>query len=109
MAVPPWPSVIVQVKVYEPALLKVTLLFFEVFVPLAAKSGLLPAGCVVEAQVYVRFGSPPSSAPSTLSAVVVPFTVEGDADAATATVGAALVIVTFAEPETAPLVAVIVA
>jgi len=45
------------------------------------------AGCL---PVYARLASPPSSAPSTLKEAVVPVTVAGDAEAAAATVGAAL-------------------
>jgi hypothetical protein len=61
--------------------------------------------------VYVRFDSPPPSlsAPCTDKLVVVPATVEGDALAAVATVGAASVTVTLAVPFTLPLAAVIVA
>jgi len=74
-------------------------------VPLALNSGLLPVGCAVADQVYVRLDSPPSSAPKTLSAVVVAVTGFGVADAAVATVGAAFVTVTVAVPEIDPLVA----
>src|SRR5947209_9716109 len=47
-----------------------------------------PDGWLVTAQLYVRFDSPPSSAPSTLRLVVVPVTVPGEAAAGVATVGA---------------------
>jgi hypothetical protein len=46
--------------------------------------------------VYVRLASPPSSAPRTLTFVVVPLTVLGDALAGVATVGGLLL-----EPEPA--------
>src|SRR5205814_4233833 len=67
-----------------------------------------PSGVCVALQVYVRFASPSSSAPRTLSAVLVPVMVEGVADAGVATVGAVLPMITVALPLTVPLVAVIV-
>ena len=53
----------------------------------------------------MRFASPPSSAPRTERAVVVPVTGEGVALAAVATVGAAFETATLAVPLIAPLVA----
>ncbi len=79
------------------------MLFFAALVPLRLYTGVEPAGLAVASHVYVRFDSPPSSAPSTLNALLVPVTVDGDADAAVATVGAALVIVTLAVPLIPPL------
>src|SRR5687768_9815063 len=63
----------------------------------------------VELQVYVSAPSPPSSAPRTLSDVVLPVTGLGEAAAGVATVGALpAVTVICAVPETVPEVAVTV-
>src|SRR3954470_22777889 len=46
-----------------------------------------PLGLLIVDQVYVRFASPPSSEPTTLSAAVAPSTGLGLADGGVATVG----------------------
>jgi hypothetical protein len=63
-------------------------------------------GVPVEVQAYVRFDSPPSSAPSTLSVVAFVPVGFGFADAAVKIVGAALATVTLAVAECPPAVAV---
>ena len=64
-----------------------------------------PAGLLNVVQVYVRFASPPSSAPSTLSCDLIPAEGLGEAAAGVATVGAALITVPLAAPLTELLVA----
>ena len=65
-------------------------MFFAPFDPLALKV-TAAGGVPVAAQVYVRFASPPSSAPRALRLVVVPVAGLGLAEAALATVGGELV------------------
>ena len=60
---------------------------YELFALKVTAAGGVP----VVAQLYVRFASPPLSAPNTLSVVVVPVTGLGIAAAAVATVGGAFV------------------
>lgn len=84
-------SLMVTVKVYVPAALKVTVVFFEVFVAFALKIGAAaPLGIVVAAHVYLSLISPPSSAPRTESCVFAPVTGFAAAAAAVTTRGAAL-------------------
>src|SRR5437899_643860 len=65
------------------------MVFLAALVPLTLKLGSrAPVGLARMAQVYVRFASPPSSAPRTLSVVVLPVMTAGDALAGVATVGA---------------------
>src|SRR5579862_4687952 len=73
-------------KLYDPAFVKVADVFLAALVPFALKL-TLAGGVPVVCQKYVRFCSPPSSAPSTLSAVVVPGAGFGFALAGVATVG----------------------
>src|SRR5688572_19710673 len=81
----PAASVIVTTKLEVPAAVKVAVVFLAAFEAFALK--LTGAGTVpVVAHVYVSVDSPSSCAPRTLSAVVVPFTVAGQAAAGEATV-----------------------
>ncbi len=67
------------------------MLFFAALVPLRLYTGVEPAGLAVASHVYVSDDSPALEAPSTLSALLVPVTVEGEAAAAVATLGDASV------------------
>ena len=82
---------------------------FAAFVPLIANVGVAaPLGLFVTDHVYVRFASPASSAPSTFKYVNVVSTGDGEAEAADAIVGAALLTTRLEDPETLPLVALTV-
>jgi hypothetical protein len=109
IAVLPPASTIATRNVYAPARSNVTVVALAPLVPLAENAGVAPAGAAVAVHVYVRFGSPPSSAPKTDRAVDVPVTAPGLAAAARATVGAASVTVAPAAAVTPPLVARITA
>jgi hypothetical protein len=85
VAVRPPASVTVTVKMYVPAAVNVAVVFLAELSLLSENvTGLAP----VHDQLYVRFDSPPSSAPSTDSEAVVPADGLGEAEAAAAIVGA---------------------
>ena len=84
VAASPPASAIVTWRVYRPALGNVAVVSLALFGPFTLN--VTPAGPVGD-QVYVRLGSPPSSAPSTLKAVAAPLTGLAATLATLATVG----------------------
>src|SRR5258708_37028958 len=87
VVVRPLASRIVTTKPYVPALANVAVTLLEALVPFEEKV-TAAGGVPVVVQVYVRFDSPPSSAPKALRFVACPVTGLALAEAGGTTVGA---------------------